>query len=238
MTRYCCFWENTCMSGNLLSSPSISQKIIVQEVINTQGSWRTLRSLVWLTSPSTLIWSYLHRSEGWQAVAWGFVFCFRGRSQAWAWICARPNHHASVIYHHVSAWASAALFSVTQLIYSVNHGGVEVKCGFFLGANIHTKAAHADLWGHKPCRFLERITPCCPKLKRSVFILCLCCCPWVLTSGDHVMTSVAAAAGSSGYLPSMLMLLFERFWHFYAATLVVSIINVSIFNQFLHIQCC
>lgn len=143
MTRCCCFWENTCMWGNLRLNPSISQKIIRKEVINTSSSWRTLRSLVWLTSPSTLIWSYLHSSERWQAVAWGFVFCFRGRSQAWACICARQNHHTAVIYHHVSAWASAALFAVTQLIFSVNHGGVQVKCGFVLGADIHTKAARS-----------------------------------------------------------------------------------------------
>lgn len=115
--KYLCVRQFTLKS---LSFPEVF--VPIQEVINSWSSWSTLRTLVWLRS--ALIRLYLHCSERWQPVAWGFVFCFHGRSQVC--VCMAPpdkNHYPAVMHCTVSTWASTMVFTVTQLICSVNNGG-------------------------------------------------------------------------------------------------------------------
>lgn len=79
---YSAFWNRKYLWVTQLTLKSLYfPEIPIQEVINNSSSWMTLHSLVQLVRRRGIIWWYLHCSEKWWPVAWGFVFCFHGMSQ-------------------------------------------------------------------------------------------------------------------------------------------------------------
>lgn len=124
--KYLCVRQFTLKS---LSFPEVF--VPIQEVINSWSSWSTLRTLVWLRS--ALIRLYLHCSERWQPVAWGFVFCFHGRSQVCVYGSSRQKPlPSSSALHCVNLSLNCDTTHLQCKQWGIRPSAVEFKSAFYI----------------------------------------------------------------------------------------------------------
>lgn len=103
---------------------------LAQDVINIWRSWGTLRTLVWLTSRSAIIWLYLHCSERWQPPLPGDL-CFVSTAVAkCVWVCQTKPRSSSNMLRCVSPSFGCGPHSCSgwTLIHSVDSEGRTQSC--------------------------------------------------------------------------------------------------------------